>query len=142
MKITFKATEVKAMEKLMVRIGLEAHKVTEILSDIKDKQVVEFNADDYKIFNENMINEVNGAVCFMTITLIDDEYTIKIDDEFICDYIQIYESTIVEILTGIQNIAKSIYFIYQRQIKSFVNKWFTKPEIDKPMETSEELEEI
>lgn len=141
MKIVINEKEINAIEKISIQIGVETQKLASIIEGMNNGSTITFN-DLYTgdLFSKEVRDEINDTCGqFMSITKLEDEITFCIDSDFITEYMDLYGGAIVEVVTGLQGIAKSLYFLYATKIKAFIGKWSKKPEPKKEKVTADRL---
>lgn len=127
MKFSFTTQELNAVEKLMTKFGVESEELNNILLSVGDGETRAVKPSDFEITNSyskefrDEINTKFGHV--MTITYFDGEYQVWLCEEFFVESMEIYGDGIVEIIRGLQGIAKSMLYFVKARFMPFLEKW-------------------
>lgn len=127
MKFTFTTKELNSVEILMTKFGVESEELSNILLSIDDGETRRVSPTDFSItnsFSKEYRDEINtkfGHV--MTVTYFDGEYQVWLCEEFFVESMELYGDGIVEVVRGLQGIAKSMVYFVKARFMPFLEKW-------------------
>ena len=130
MKILLTKNQICAMDKTLQAFGFEFINLNNTITE----EYSEYTIEDFKLsskFDENTIRNINGVYNHLVTIkrLKDDGVEIWLNDKFICDYIDIYERTAVEMFRCIQGFILNMKFMIMPMIDKFYRTWFKPQDI-------------
>ena len=127
MKFAFTTKELNSVERLMTKFGVESEELSNILLSIGEGEARRVSPTDVSItnsFSKGYRDEINtkfGHV--MTVTYFDGEYQVWLCEEFFVESMELYGDGIVEVVRGLQGIAKSMVYFVKARFMPFLEKW-------------------
>ena len=124
MKIIFTNTEIKALDRVTHRLGLEfLH-----LSTVIDTQSYEqYYVQDFPFcssLSEEGVNDINSKYGpIATVAVTEGGYEVTVNEEFIVDYADLYKDVAVEMFKWTKDAVNGFNFIIMPMLKKFVEKW-------------------
>lgn len=127
MKLSFTTRELASVESIITKVGVETVELQCILSSVDEDITVSVKPGDLQctsslsLETRNRINEKYGHV--LTITKFENEYQLYICEDFFCETMNLYGDGIVEVMRGLQGMAKSMIYFVTAKFRPFLAKW-------------------
>lgn len=124
MKITFTNSEIKALDKVTYRLGLEFLHLSTVIDTQSDEQYYIKDFPFSSSLSEEDVNHINsnyGPIAAVEIT--EGGYEVTVNEEFIVDYADLYQDVAVEMFKWVKDAVNGFNFIIMPMLKKFVEKW-------------------